>query len=242
MSILHIAKQALRAQLRRHGYVVRQVNQGGDITGVELLPDVKALLNHNERPTLFDVGANVGQTIQEFLEAFSDSRIVSFEPSPKTFDVLRERFGGRKNVELENLALGDQQGTLDFNVTEDYSVNDSLLAPKWDMKSKKVGVTVETVDTFCARKCIESIDLLKIDTQGYDLKVLHGARSMLTSGRIKLFVAEAMVFQMYDGQPSLADLLNFADSVGYGLVGFYEQTYVDNRLSYLNACFQRVRA
>jgi hypothetical protein len=42
---------------------------------------------------------------------------------------------------------------------------------------------------------------------------------------------------MYYGQATLPELLAFAADVGYELVGFYEQTFVRNRLTYLDALF-----
>ena len=60
---------------------------------------------------------------------------------------------------------------------------------------------------------------------------------MLDDRRIQLYSCEANFEHMYDGQATLLDLLAFADKIGYKLVGFYEQTYVKNRLSYLDALF-----
>jgi hypothetical protein len=133
--------------------------------------------------------------------------------------------------------MGDSVGTLTFHVTRDYSVNDSLLAPTWDAGGSTAAVPVETIDGYCGRRGIKSIDLLKIDAQGYDLRVLSGARRMLDARQITLYSCEANFTPMYHGQATLPELLEFAAGVGYELVGFYEQTYVRNRLTYLDALF-----
>jgi FkbM family methyltransferase len=228
-------KQLIRRTFAAAGYAIRDVGRG--VGGVELLHDARVLLDGVQEPILFDVGANIGQTTLAMLTAFRSPRIRAFEPSPSTFETLRSAVGSRPGVTVEALALGDAEGTLPFHVTQAHSVNDSLLAPTWDAGGGVVEVRVETVESYCRSHGIESISLLKIDAQGYDLHVLKGARRMLDERRIKLYSCEANFEKMYEGQATLRDLLAFADDVGYKLVGFYEQTFFKNRLSYLDALF-----
>ena len=232
-------KRLARRLLRSAGYAVRDIGRG--VGGVELLHDARVLLGHPDRPVVFDVGANVGQTTLAILDHFRSPHIHAFEPSPATFQRLKRAVGGHAGVTVVPAALGDQEGLLPFNVTSDYSVNDSLLSPTWQGQISIVEVPVETVDDYAARNGIQRIDLLKIDAQGYDLHVLRGARRMLNEQRITLFACEANQAHLYDGQPTVRDLLGFAAAAGYELVGFYEQTYVANALSYFDMLF-RVRA
>jgi len=227
-------KRRVRKSLAAVGYAIRDVGRG--VGGVELLHDARILLGSVPEPVLFDVGANIGQTTRAMLDAFRSPQIRAFEPSPATFETLRRAVGGQRGVTVEALAMGDAEGVLPFHVTDVYSVNDSLLAPTWK-GGKVVEVRVETIDTYCHRHGIESISLLKIDAQGYDLRVLKGARRMLDSRHITMYSCEANFQRMYEGQTTLLELLGFADEVGYKLVGFYEQSYVKNRLSYLDALF-----
>jgi FkbM family methyltransferase len=234
-----LPKRLLRRLLRTSGFAIRDIGRG--VGGVELLHDACVLLGQTRHPVLFDVGANVGQTTLAMLEHFTSPRIHAFEPSPATFEHLQRALGQRAGVTLVPAALGDQEGTLPFNVTSDYSVNDSLLRPAWQGPVSVVNVRVETVAGYCARNGIERIDLLKIDAQGYDLHVLRGARTMLRDKQVALFACESNHAHLYEGQPTLRDLLVFADDAGYELVGFYEQTYVGNVLSYFDMLF-RVRS
>lgn len=199
--------------------------------------DVRVVLQDKPSPTLFDVGANIGQTVDEFLATFRKPRIYSFEPSPGTFEALRLKYGSREGISLENIALDCHEGTRPFHVTRDHSVNDSLLRPVWNAGGEEVQVAVETLDGYAGRHGIQSIDLLKIDTQGNDLNVLRGAEQLLSKGRIRLFSIEVMFAAMYEGQPKLVDIMSFAERMRYELIGVYEQTYIGNRMNYFNACF-----
>jgi FkbM family methyltransferase len=230
-SLKRFARRAFAAA----GYAVRDVGHG--VAGVDLLHDARVLMGDTASPVLFDIGANIGQTALAMLDAFREPQIWSFEPSPTTFEILRKAVDGRPGVTTEAIAFGEAVSTLPFHVTRDHSVNDSLLSPAWNAGGSVVEVRVETVDHYCQALKIDRISLLKVDAQGYDLKVLEGARQMLAKRKVHLYCCEANFEHMYEGQATLLDLLAFAESVGYRLVGFYGQTYVNDRLSYLDALF-----
>ncbi len=231
-------KRAITRTLARSGFILQRMGPASAVGGIDLVQDVAAILGDRAQPVLFDVGANVGQTLEAFLDGFSRPIVHAFEPSPKTFSILSERFGSRPGVTLQRLALGDQQGTIPFFVTADDSVNDSPLARVWAVETVEVTVDVMTIDAYCARHAIEAIDFLKIDAQGYDMRVLRGARGLLDRRRVRLFSAEVMLDPMYEGQPTLVDLLTFGADAGYELVGIYDQRYLRNRLNHLNVCFR----
>jgi hypothetical protein len=58
-------------------------------------------------------------------------------------------------------------------------------------------VSVVTLDEFCKQHSVEVIDLLKIDTEGHDLKVLQGASRLLAEGRITLIQFEFNEMNVY---------------------------------------------
>jgi FkbM family methyltransferase len=151
---------------------------------------------------------------------FPGAQIWSFEPSPKSFQSLAGQFGSQRGIRLENLAIGDVDGELPFTVCDEWSVNDSLLAPSWSGKTTTTTVSVTTIDSYCRKHGIDNIDWLKIDTQGYDLRVLQGAPGSACEAAIKLVSAEAMFNRMYEGQASLSDLLLFMDGCRYRVNGF----------------------
>ena len=231
-------KQALQRLARRCGYVVWSVGSHGRIRGIDLLRDVHVLLAKNRPVTLFDVGANVGQTVAALLETFAQPRIYAFEPSPATFKALAATHGDNDCICLENIALGEQDGVLPFHVTKACNLNDSILEPRWQAHAQIVPVQVKSLDRYCQDREIEAIDYLKIDVQGYDLAVLRGARRLLRDHRVRAFSVEITFASMYKNQPSYLDIFSFTDEVGYKPLGFYDQTCsADNELGYLNVLF-----
>jgi FkbM family methyltransferase len=236
--MIKIAKQAVRRALAQFGYSVRHVGAGSSVTGVDMLEDIRVRLGNPASPMLFDVGANIGQTIDQFRAAYASPRIIAFEPSPTTFVRLQQSHRHHAGVQLEQLAMGDVDGRAVFYVMQDHSVNDSLLAPKFDDRSEEVIVQVRTVDDYCASTGIDTVDLLKIDAQGFDLKVIEGASRMLSMRRIRHYSVEVMFTDMYAGQATLGDFLAQAERHGYRLLGVYEQMFSNNHLWYFNACFE----
>lgn len=138
---------------------------------------------------LFDVGANHG-SYTNLLRQFSPAaRIHAFEPHPKTFVSLQQRAAGPL-VTLVNMAVSDRSGTMQlFDFADaDGSTQASLAQAAVGMfDSRTVSHTVETttIDAYMAQAGIDAIDFLKIDTEGFDINVLRGAKAALGRGAIE---------------------------------------------------------
>jgi FkbM family methyltransferase len=211
----------------------------GVICGRDLWRDV-AIWQPDAR-LIFDVGANVGQTVAESKRQWPSARIIAFEPSPGSFRTLSTRYVDDPCVRLEQLALSDRRGEAPFHLIDDasYAVNDSLHRPLMWSSTTTIQVPVDTVDRYCAEHGIEKIDILKIDTQGHDLQVLQGARDILRRHAVECVIAEICFVEQYKGQPAIEDFLAFGREVGYTFAGLFEQSYWQNRLAYGNICWRR---
>ena len=138
---------------------------------------------------LFDVGANAGSYTRVLRRFSPQSAIHAFEPHPRTFATLQQRAAG-PGTTLVNLALSDRAGTMqlyDF-ANDDGSTQASLgeaAVGMFDPATVSHTVDVVTLDEYLARTGIERIDLLKIDTEGFDINVLRGARGALARGVIR---------------------------------------------------------
>ena len=143
-----------------------------------------------ERPTVFDVGANVGDYARAIAERLPEARIFAFEPSAFGFARLSAQVGqlGPAQLTPVRMALGEQAGEGILHSPEPGASTASLLAirdpyqafdPSLDEK-----VPVTSIDRFCADTGVARIDFLKIDVEGFELSVLKGAQAMLRSASI----------------------------------------------------------
>lgn len=162
-----------------------------------------------------DVGANIGTTI--WLFASKASKVIAFEPIPHLFNTIQTSKAVNKatNVDLRQLAIGDKEGTVRM-VDND---NSNIVADaNWD----GLEIQISTLDKQLAHT--PAIDLIKIDVEGFEFRVLVGARKILTDLRPSLLIEVHPGFLKQYGD-SLEELLFLLD--GYG----YKTTYY----SFLNA-------
>jgi hypothetical protein len=57
-------------------------------------------------------------------------------------------------------------------------------------QSPKKRVTVTTLDAYCAREGIESIDFIKIDVEGHERDVVRGAEDLISRRKIAVIILE----------------------------------------------------
>lgn len=194
--------------------------------GTDLLHDVERRLPNLCVETVFDVGANKGQSAALFLKWFPSCSVFCFEPVISTFGVLEHQYRSSGRVHCFNLALGaeDGQGRMAVYGKSDVCRMVNAAESKLEDTGKQTQQTqIETVDGFCRRKGIEKIGYLKIDTEGSDLDVLKGADLMLTSNRIDMVEVEAGMNCRNTWHVPLETLKQFLEAKKYFLFGVYEQ-------------------
>lgn len=129
---------------------------------------------------VFDVGANIGQSLENFLPL--GARVIAVEPQPNCVRVLKERFGNHKNVTIIQGGLSDKENVLTLFICEDASM--SSFASKWKEERfsncnwhGEVKVSVTTLDSLIRRFGIPKF--CKIDVEGFELQVLKGLTSKI---------------------------------------------------------------
>jgi FkbM family methyltransferase len=193
--------------------------------GLDPWADLASLFRTKRPKLVFDVGANLGQTSIQMTATLPSAKILAFEPNPKIFPDLQRNIAGYPQVTAYPVAFGAEQSQTLLNICGS-SLNSSVLRYSRedgnDQIVDKVEVSMDTIDHFCAGRGIESIDLLKSDVQGYDLKVLQGARGLLEAGRIYAVFCEMNFHKLYEGQCSFEDLYAYLKGYGYFLCGFHD--------------------
>jgi FkbM family methyltransferase len=164
--------------------------------------------NVNKIDSIIDVGAHHGESIRLFLKNFKILNIYAFEPHPESFRNLTlntEYLLKKKKVNYKsyNLGLGssDQKQYLNISLETSSSTINSinnksnyyqkkikfLGEANRDFFHKKEEITITTLDKAMLDKNCTTIDLIKIDTEGYEYEVLKGSVEVLKKTKLILF-------------------------------------------------------
>jgi FkbM family methyltransferase len=136
-------------------------------------------------PKALDIGAHVGQVSESLLNAGYE--VYAFEPNPPVFEKLIGRIGGREGFHPFNFAIGASEGDLPLHLVTDRSDSkryvdetafSSLVSramPEDLPFTGKVNVPVKSLASLHRAEIIpKDVDLVKIDTEGFDLEVVRG--------------------------------------------------------------------
>ncbi|WP_170381602.1 FkbM family methyltransferase [Ruegeria atlantica] len=154
----------------------------------EMLSRAKSAKSDFDRLTVFDVGANVGQSFRLFRKFLPDATIHCFEPVPKTFSRLQEAVSDDELAFAHQLGLASNVGHVRF--TSNLNTGNHQVLEGEQLSKDEIEVEVATGDSICGDLGIEFIDYLKIDAEGYDLDVLLGFSDMLRKGRVAYLQVE----------------------------------------------------
>jgi len=178
----------------------------------------------NKQFVIFDIGANIGDYIQLLnSNVQANLSIHSFEPNPKTFERLYERFGGQPNVKLTNAGLGSLDGKMTLY---DPGNHGSAIASLYNRKAFEnfpsqdqpipIEVDLITIDSYIKNNNIKQVNYMKIDVEGHELEALKGAKESFEAG-----IVNAGQFEMgdtfRDAGITIEDFVSWFDTVGYSI-------------------------
>ena len=166
--------------------------------------------------TIIDVGANFGFHTLEFADLVGDEgKVYSFEPQRLVYYQLCGNviLNGRGNIYANNVALSDEKNTLKMENLQYYSdepINignahlDACTHLAYNM------VDVNTLDSFE----LDNVSVLKIDVQGYEPKVLDGAKETILKNKPVIFIeVEAPQLSIYGWNEN--DIFSRIEALGY---------------------------
>ncbi len=207
--------------------------------GVNPFVDAAWSLKDRVAPVVFDVGANIGQTVRQVRRFLPSSVIHSFEPVPSSFEKLCTNTQNFTNLTVNHAAVGAKPGTIEI-IENAQSVMSSILPlgpAGWGVEKSRHTVTVQSVDSYSSFHQVDFIDLLKIDTQGYEMEVLRGASEMMQSGKIGLIYLELIISDLYKDMAPLDELLKFLREKQYRLMSMYDVHYKNGMAGWSDALF-----
>jgi FkbM family methyltransferase len=162
---------------------------------------------------VIDCGANSGDLFLEMESRILEMNYIAIEPSLKDFNILQLNV---KNATLLNIALGEENGEVDFYLST-AGADSSLIEPKnWTEKTKS---KVRRLDSLLAEMAIKKVKLVKIEAEGFEPDVLYGL-----TGALKY-----IEFIAVDGGPergkfecqTFSDCSNFLITNGFKMIDTY---------------------
>ena len=181
--------------------------------------------NIHKFDTIFDIGAHKGESIKFFNKYFKVNKIYSFEPSPLNFQYLQKYIKGQKfksSIILENFGLGIRSEKKILNQTFESSsstFNEINYDSKYFKKKKKllnflsnkeytskIKVNIFSLKNYLIDNKIKKIDLLKIDTEGFEFDVLSGLDEEIK--KVKFIFFEHHYDDMYKKNYKYSDVSN----------------------------------
>ena len=179
--------------------------------------------------TVVDVGAHKGETLLFFLNNFNVNKIFSFEASQlnyikleKNMNLYQKKFLNTE-ISIENIALGDEIKKKLFkqfyesssSTFSDININSKYFKKKFLFLNKKKDnsffieqeINLIPLGNYLENKGINSVDVLKIDTEGYEYEILKGLKGKIKSVDIIFF--EHHYDNMINKNYTFGDINNF---------------------------------
>lgn len=175
----------------------------------------------------FNVGASVGNSIEEFINY---DIIYAFEPMPSSFEKLVEFSSNLSNVKCHQLAISEEDGFSDFNCHSHYEYSSLLkvnfnsefgkkceeIDPGFDYVTNIIKVNTKRLDSFLKQNNITHIDYLKIDTQGSDLSVVKSLGDMINV--VDLIELEVQNKPLYIGSSTKNEVIEYMEKNNFKLI------------------------
>jgi FkbM family methyltransferase len=194
------------------------------------------------RPVIFDVGANMGSSVDEFKSWWPCSEIHCFEPQHECWVELEQRekrYYNEGKVVVNRVAAGNmgndkevfyshdittgQSGFNKINMQSLDSINlkklpgsDSGSVEEYEKSiNQERWVKILRLDDYMATSGVSRVSLLKVDTQGFEPEVLEGLGQRLSD--IDVVVTELMFYDFYERSLSFSEIERFLLPAGFAL-------------------------
>lgn len=179
--------------------------------------------------TVIDVGASDGAFTAAILNHCGVRLALLAEPQPARCRELRARFSDARFA-VHQCAVSNLTGTTDMDILNfDYSSSLLPVMPgvggagtQQDLTVReRITVATRTLDELAAESgMLDTIDLLKIDTQGTERQVLEGARRLLP--RVRMIWTEVSFRAIYEGSALFADVHSLLTQHGFRLYAIHD--------------------
>lgn len=179
--------------------------------------------------TFIDIGAHHGEFVDHWLASFPGLEVIAFEPLPEFSALLKAKYAQNKKIKIHDLALGDAQNEQIPLHISSYAPSSSLLkmgalhkeAFPHTAESTSTQVKIARLDDVLSQARFESPLLIKIDTQGYEHKVISGGEATLA--KAKLLLIEVSFSTLYEEQELFDGIYSRLKKLGFRFIGMRNQ-------------------
>jgi FkbM family methyltransferase len=175
---------------------------------------VRHILKFLKPTDLFvDIGANIGAYSIIMATRLPQGRVISFEPNKRAASFLEQNIelNGLQNMTIEPFGLSDKKETAIM-----YSYTAGMTTASFNKgfdSPLKEEIPLITLDEYCDQNRIKEIDIMKIDVEGHEPKVLEGAKDVIRrSKRLKLIMEIDQNTDKFGGR---LELFNSVISLGF---------------------------
>ena len=226
MLLDHIWDSEIRT---RYGYSIRYLKGGLEATGIRKAVvlgayekqylEILATLVH-PGDYVIDVGAHEGYVSLFMAQEVGDNgRVFSIEPNPENLSYLfwNTQLNSSQNITVIEKAVDDKGGIANFYYSPGEGAWGSLIRYPYFTTTKVIPIQVDTLDNlFHQVEYNDRIKLIKIDTEGNELKVLLGAKELILHYHPVIGFEVCQTFWAYHNL-SIQALFDFLTDRGYHL-------------------------
>ena len=211
--ISKLLAEGFRALVRRH----ENRNYNFDTNGEEVVMNKMSKFNFK---TVFDVGGNVGSYSQLLRKYFPEAEIHVFEIVDENVEIIKKNIKDDNNIVINPFGLSDENGTIKvkyfgegsaLNSIHDYPHKGSYTWKECDIRKG---------DDYVIEKNLQTIDFLKIDTEGSENLVLQGLIDTLKNKNVKVIQFEYGYVNIL-AKFLLHDFYQFFEDLGYSIGKIY---------------------
>ena len=197
-------------------------------TQKKIINEIKSALKTQRFISLIDVGSHKGEYISSIIKNFHIDKIYGFEPNNEIFNNLNKNFSSDK-IHLYNFGVSNEKGEIFLNKnieSSSSSINDLNTNSKYYKKkyfllnflnlkevTTKSKIQVVRLDEFMNKNNIKKLDLLKIDTEGFEYNVIKSIGSRIYD--IKLIHIEHHFDDMIIKNYTLSDIHAYLKNKGF---------------------------
>ena len=183
--------------------------------------------------TLVDVGAGDGGFLLPALNFYKPEKWLAIEMLPERADRLCEIAAASNGAgSVACVAVGDEFGPIPAHVTPHIDSSSLLeINPESEKMygysagrmtpNRKVAVSMSMLDSLCID--LGEIDLVKVDVQGYEGRLIAGGQQTLA--RTRAVIIEELFVQHYFGQATPEEIEHALNALGFKLVRWLEKNY-----------------